>query len=152
MKQRIYIDTSVIGGYFDIEFENETKEFFENAISSKSIFVVSNLLKAELELAPEKVRHFFNSLPANLIEDVLNSDEALDLADLYINEKVVGESSRSDCEHIAIATIQKVTVLVSWNFKHIVNLPRIRGYNSINLREGYQILEIRTPKEIFNHE
>jgi hypothetical protein len=51
-----------------------------------------------------------------------------------------------------LAIIIKADVLVSWNFKHILNLERIRGYNSINFSEGYQMIEIRTPKEIFNYE
>ena len=54
--------------------------------------------------------------------------------------------------HIAIATIYNADVLASWNFKHIVNLNRIRLYNSINMRIGYKILEIRTPREILNME
>jgi len=37
-----------------------------------------------------------------------------------------------DCIHIATATIYKVDILVSWNFKHIVNVYWIRAYNSIN--------------------
>ena len=80
------------------------------------------------------------------------TDETKKLAELYISENVVGRTSVADCQHIALATINKTDVLVSWNFKHIVNLERIRGYNSINFREGYQMTEIRTPKEIFKDE
>ena len=83
------------------------------------------------------------------MEKVELTREARKLADIYINEKVVSKSSLVDCQHIAIATLAHVDVLASWNFKHIVNLERIRGYNSINLRYGYSLLEIRTPKEIF---
>ena len=54
--------------------------------------------------------------------------------------------------HIALATINKVDVLASWNFKHIVNLERIKGYNSVNLRNGYQMLEIRSPKDLLRYE
>ena len=74
------------------------------------------------------------------------------LAEKYVFENIVGKTSLADCQHIALATINKADVLVSWNFQHIVNLERIRGYNSINFREGYQMTEIRTPKEIFNYE
>lgn len=56
----------------------------------------------------------------------------MDLADKYISEKVVGLTSLEDCRHIALATINRVDVLASWNFKHIVNLERIKGYNSVN--------------------
>ena len=57
-----------------------------------------------------------------------------------------------DAQHIAIATISRVEVLVSWNFRHIVNLQRIRGYNAVNLRDGYPLLEIRTPQEVIRCE
>jgi predicted nucleic acid-binding protein len=152
MNQRIYIDTSVVGGYFDKEFEVATKLLFDRVFEGKVTLVLSELLKAELVGAPEKVKSFFDSLPKSFLEFVELSEEAKILADKYIAEDVVGRSSLADCQHIAIATLQKVDVLVSWNFKHIVNLPRIRGYNSINMREGLQILEIRSPKEIFSYE
>ena len=65
---------------------------------------------------------------------------------------VVGPSSMADCFHIAIATIQKADLLVSWNFKHIVNIERIHGYNAVNLKNGYHTLEIRNPREAFDYE
>ena len=74
------------------------------------------------------------------------------LADTYIAEKVVGRTSLVDCRHIALATINKVDVLASWNFKHIVNLDRIKGYNSVNLKLGYQMIEIRSPKDLIRYE
>ncbi|MCU0420555.1 MAG: hypothetical protein MUC38_12960 [Cyclobacteriaceae bacterium] len=78
--------------------------------------------------------------------------EAVDLATEYITEKVVGPTSYADCLHIALATINRADFLVSWNFKHIVNIERIRGYNSINIRDGYKPLEIRTPREFEKYE
>ena len=86
----------------------------------------------------------------NQIHRVELTEEAKILADQYIAEQVVGATSKADCQHIAMATINKVDVLVSWNFKHIVNLKRIRGYNSVNLKLNYTMLEIRTPKEILD--
>ncbi len=74
------------------------------------------------------------------------------LAEAYIEENVVGQTSIDDCRHIACGTIAKVDYLVSWNFKHIVNIFRIRGFNSINLRKGYKTLDIRSPKDIISYE
>jgi hypothetical protein len=79
------------------------------------------------------------------------TEEALKLADTYIRENVVGRTSLEDCRHIALATIHKVDVLASWNFKHIVNLDRIKGYNAVNLRLGYAMLEIRSPKDLVKY-
>ncbi|MBK8674209.1 MAG: PIN domain protein [Bacteroidetes bacterium] len=152
MNFNIYIDTSVIGGYFDVEFEEATKEFFRLAIENKAFFLISDLLELEISTAPEFVRNFFKTLPESKIKKIEVTEDAKKLAMMYVNEKIVGETSLSDCQHIATATLNYAHVLVSWNFKHIVNLTRIRGYNSINLREGYPVIEIRTPKEIFKNE
>ena len=102
--------------------------------------------------APEKVRVYFKNLPKEYTERIIVNDDILTLAKKYIAEKVVGQTSFDDCVHIAAATIHKVDILVSRNFKHIVNVYRIRGYNSINLRSNYQSLEIRSPKEIIKYE
>ncbi len=148
MKQRVYIDTSVVGGYFDEEFNIETINFFERVINGEVIILVSDLLEAELLGAPDFVKGLLSTIPEVFIERVNLSLEATILADKYIEAKVVGKTSKADCQHIAIATINRADVLVSWNFKHIVNLDRIRGYNGINYQNGHNMIEIRTPKEI----
>ena len=148
MKPRIYIDTSVVGGYFDDEFSSDTILFFERVLKGEIIILVSDLLEAELLRAPAFVKDFLVKIPNKQIERVKLLPEATELADKYIDAGVVGKTSRADCQHIAIATICKADVLVSWNFKHIVNLERIRGYNGINYQMGYNMIEIRTPKEI----
>lgn len=107
---------------------------------------------SELNNAPEHVRNFFENLPDECKERVLVSPDAFKLAQIYVDEKVVGETSLDDCIHIATAILNRVDILVSWNFKHIVNVYRIRGYNSINLRLGHGTLEIHSPKEIVNNE
>ena len=151
MKQKIYIDTSVVGGYFDKEFKEVTHQFFERLEKGEIIFVVSDLLDIELINAPEKVRKLLYKYSADKFARVELTEEAVQLADTYIAEKVVGKTSLTDCRHIALATINKVDVLASWNFKHIVNLDRIKGYNSVNLKLGYQMIEIRSPKDLINY-
>jgi hypothetical protein len=151
MKKRVYIDTSVVGGYFDEEFSADTIPFFDTIKYGGIIVIISDLLEAELLRAPKFVRELLKSLPISNVERISLSPEATLLADKYIEAKVVGKTSRADCQHIAIATICHADVLVSWNFKHIVNLDRIRGYNGINFQTGYHMIEIRTPKEIFSY-
>jgi len=152
MTQRFYFDTSVFGGMYDTEFEEETALLFEKVALGQIICVYSNLTESELSKAPEQVRDFFQDLKDEHKEIVAVTPEALHLGQMYIDEKVVGQTSIDDCIHIAIATLSKVDVLVSWNFKHIVNVYRIRGYNSVNLRFGYSTIDIRSPKEIVGNE
>jgi predicted nucleic acid-binding protein len=152
MKQRIYIDTSIVGGYFDKEFAEATIALFERLKNKEVVFVVSDLLRQELVGAPKHVQTLLDDYEAICFEPVILTTEAKELADAYIAEKVVGRTSLEDCQHIAMATICKVDVLASWNFKHIVNLMRIKGYNAVNLKMGYATLEIRNPKELINYE
>lgn len=148
----IYVDTSVFGGKFDSEFELWTELFFKKIIESDIKLLYSDVAEDELRDAPEKVKQFVKSIPGKNLLRVELSEEAILLAEKYLEEKVVGKSSRADCYHIAIATILKADILVSWNFKHIVNIQRIHGYNAINLKNDYQTIEIRNPREIFDYE
>lgn len=152
MIKRVYIDTSVVGGQFDKEFSADTIPFFDAVAKGQLKIVVSDLLEAELLGAPQHVRDFLMALPIEHIANIRLTQDAANLADQYILAKVVGKTSRADCQHIAMATLAKVDVLASWNFKHIVNLDKIRGYNGINYQLGHNMIEIRTPKEIISYD
>jgi hypothetical protein len=110
--------------------------------------VISDLVLFELEGAPENVREVVSNIPEDNIEYVFLNERSIELANAYLKDGVVAENSLSDARHIAIATVERVDVLVSWNFKHIVNINRIRLLNSVNLKLGYPILEIRSPREV----
>jgi hypothetical protein len=152
MKKRIYTDTSVIGGCFDEEFADASGQLLNTFKTGGAILVVSDLTLVELQDAPARVRAVLEEIPLAYREDVELTEEAATLAEWYITAGVVVASKRVDAQHIALATIRRVDVLVSWNFKHIVNLERIQGYNSVNLRLGYPLLEIRTPQEVLSYE
>lgn len=151
-KLNLYIDTSVIGGYFDVEFEEETKMLFDGIFNNEFHVIYSSVTEDELINAPKKVKELLNSIPNEYKTKIELTEEAVMLGDTYIAENVVGKTSREDCFHIALATIHKADVLVSWNFKHIVNVMRIRGYNAVNIKLGYSTIDIRSPNEIINYE
>ncbi len=152
MKQIIYIDTTVVGGFFDEEFKDATIALFRRLENNEILFVVSDLLELELINAPDRVRNLLRKYSTDKFERIELNETSVNLANSYIEEKVVGKTSIEDCRHIALATINKVDVLASWHFKHIVNLDRIKGYNSVNLKLGYQMIEIRSPKDLRNYE
>ena len=151
MKQRIYIDTSIVGGYFDEEFMEPTRKLFKQLEQENIIFVISDLLILELLNAPKNVKELISKYPTDYFEYIEITEDAYKLAEKYISENVVGKTSIEDCRHIALATINKVDVLVSWNFRHIVNLEKINNYNAVNLKMGYKLLEIRSPKELIQY-
>lgn len=149
---RIYLDTSIYGGYYDIEFQLWTKILFEKIVKGEYKIIFSKLTDIELLPAPKKVKQLAELIPEKNIIRVDITDEAVELAEQYLIENVVGKTNKADCTHIAIATLNNADILVSWNFKHIVNINRIRGYNSVNYKLGHKILEIRTPREILEYE
>ena len=150
-KLRVYIDTSVIGGCLDPEFSNDSVSLMEQFKSQKMIAILSETLFDELEKAPKDVQNIINQFPKQAVEEVSATQEAVNLAKNYVSSGAIPQHSYSDALHIAIASVHDVDVLVSWNFKHIVNLNRIHAYNSVNLKEGYKTLEIRSPKEVLEN-
>ena len=152
MKQRIYIDTSVFGGFFDEEFSEFTRPLFERLQNGEFRLLFSTVTQDELSSAPERVKNLVTSLKVENTEFLETIDESVELATKYISDGVVGQTSFADCLHIALATINRADYLISWNFKHIVNVQRIRGYNSINIRNGYKVLEIRSPRDFMTYE
>ena len=152
MKQRLYLDTSVFGGHFDEEFSEFTIPLFERLDKGEFILLFSSVTQDELENAPKNVRDLVTGIKKESTEFLEANDEAVNLATKYIEEKVVGQTSYADCLHIALATINKADYLISWNFRHIVNVQRIMGYNSINIKNGYKQLEIRSPRDFMNYE
>ena len=152
MKQRIYIDTSVIGGCEDEECSVWSIQLFEEFRRGLRIAVVSDLTRRELEGAPESVKKILSSLPDTSLENVVLSEEAEALARSYIDDGAVSARHIADTQHIAIASVERVDVLVSLNFQQIVNLDRIRAFSSVNLKSGYPVLEIRSPREVSHEE
>lgn len=148
MRPRIYVDTSVIGGCEDDEFAEHSLRLLDSFVRAETVLVLSTLTVQELTAAPEKVRGHLARVPETWIEILQLDAEATELAEAYIEAGVISSKMRADAQHIAMATVARVDVLVSWNFKHIVNLQRIHGYNAVNLRRGYPLTEIRTPREV----
>lgn len=148
-KIKIYLDTSVIGGCFDEEFEKYSNELFKYFEKGIYIPVISELVVVELEPAPDYIKQKLYNLKLLEILDI--NPEINVLADKYLNDKIVSKKYKYDCLHIAYATFYKIDVLVSWNFKHIVNLDKIHKFNAVNLKENYNILEIRTPREVIKN-
>jgi len=150
--KRVYVDASAVGGAFNQKFMEQTKPFWDAVQNGEVIIIISDVLQNEVDSAPGRVQKFFASLPESQIERVVSTQESDHLAEQYILEKVVGPTSLDDCKHIALATIAHADVLISWNFKHIVNITRIKGYNSVNMKLGYSQIEIRTPYEVIHDE
>jgi len=145
---RIYIDTSVFGGCFDEGFAEDSIRVMEAVRSGRIRAVLTDLVIAELQNAPSQVRSMIESLPIAQVERTIVNDEILSLRDAYIRAGVIGHRWLDDATHVAAAAVARVDAIVSWNFKHIVRLDRIKAYNRVNVNEGYGILTILSPREV----
>jgi predicted nucleic acid-binding protein len=147
-KMRVYLDTSVFGGVNDEEFAEPSRRFLARLKSGEFTVVISTELLRELGSAPMTVRKELDDIPDELLENAAVDPRVEALADAYVASGVLGETSRSDAIHVATATVAEADVIVSWNFKHIVNYNRIRKYNAINVLQGFKPIEILSPAEM----
>ena len=145
---RIYIDTSVIGGCLDVEFEEASNALLDLARNGAIVLVVSDVLLDELGRAPEEVRSLLVDVSAEHIEPISESDDSRQLRDAYLLAQVVGPGSKIDAHHVALATVARADLIVSWNFRHIVHVDKIRRFNAVNLMEGHTTIDIRSPREV----
>lgn len=147
MKQRIYLDTSVIGGCYDSEFEIVTRKLFDRIINKDFSVYFSELNETELILAPSHIQEVKNLIPTDCFTFIEMTDEVETLAQAYISQKALGNASENDAYHIALSSVNRLDCLISWNFKHMVNFDKIKMFNSINMRLGYPLIDIRSPLE-----
>ena len=147
MTMRVYVDTSVIGGCLDEEFSQESQALLEMARDGKLVFLVSDLLLEELRKAPPAVLRVLADLPDDATETLTTSEESGRLRDAYLAANVVGAASESDAHHVALATVARADLIVSWNFKHVVHVDKIRMFNAVNLMH-YGLIDIRSPLEV----
>jgi hypothetical protein len=140
----LYLDTSVIGGYYDAEFLVATRALWRLKEAGHFRFISSVLVDQEVAHAPEQVRALLRTAFAP--EDMLPmTAEALELAGHYIAHNVVPVTYTDDARHVAVCSVARLDYLVSWNFKHLANVRRESGFNSVNLLQGYPPVRIVAP-------
>ena len=152
MGGRIYTDTSVIGGCEDEEFRVHSRRLMDAFVRGDLRLVLSELTLRELAPAPVAVREALATVPERYIEVIHLTSAANELARRYVAEGILKANMLADAQHIAMATVANVDALVSWNFRHVVNLPRIHGYHAVNAKLGYPTIEIRSPREVLADE
>ena len=150
MKRRIYVDTSVFGGVFDSEFRNASIVFFDQVRKGEFTIITSPVVIDEISLAPFEIQKVYKQL-YNFIEVIAISNDVLELRDAYLNAKIVSKKFSNDALHVAFATKSECSVIVSWNFKHIVNFEKIPLYNAINIINGYKQVAIHSPLEVIKY-
>jgi hypothetical protein len=145
------VDTSVFGGVHDSEFAQASQEFSSRASQGRIRVVVSTAVPDELEDAPEAIRKTWEGLLPS-VEVLQVTEEALTLQDAYLRAGVVTQKWDRDALHVAMATVSRCAMIVSWNFRHIVNYRKIPQYNAVNAVQGYGPISIYSPLEVVEDE
>jgi predicted nucleic acid-binding protein len=150
-KLRIYLDTSVIS-HLDapdrLDWQEDTRQLWKAIKAGRFETFISPVVVAELNDCPEpKLSYLREQL--KLIDCVIleKTDEVTNLAEQY-SASVLKKKSFADCQHIAYACVYNCDVVVSWNFKHIVNYKTIVGVKSVNVLEGYREMMIFSPTNL----
>ncbi len=145
---RLYCDTSVIGGYFDKEFDTYSKPFIDTFIAGHYKLLISEVVIRELSHGPKQLIELLKTIPQEHIELIELNNEIVKLSQCYLEERIISEKYMDDALHVAAATISRADAIVSWNFKHIVRLDKIKQYNLVNFKNGYGLISIITPMEL----
>jgi len=145
---RVYADTSVFGGCFDEEFAAESRRFFDLVQAGRIKLLLSEVVVRELAGAPARVREVLAALPADVVVRVTVNRDVIDLRNAYLAAGILDPPSMDDATHVAAATVARADALVSWNFKHIVRVDKMRAYNQVNLQSGFGLLSIVSPLEV----
>jgi hypothetical protein len=151
MITRVYADTSVFGGAFDAEFQRPTQAFLEQVRQGLFNLVSSAVVGREIEVAPPHVRASYDDL-ISLAEIVDVTEEALALRSAYLEADIVGQRCSDDALHVALATVSRCPLIVSWNFKHIVHQRKIPLYNAVNVLRGFSAIAIHSPAEVIEYD
>ena len=152
VKPSIYLDTSVLSFYFadDVPREREiTREFFKEMDDGEFRIFISDVVIDEIDRAPEPKRSRLSDLVDKFNLKILPlTPEAENLANEYVKHNIVPSKYSNDAVHMAIAVVNNIYLIVSWNQKHMVKLKTIQGVNSINNELHYRKIDIRTPEEV----
>jgi len=154
-KTRLYIDTSVLGGLLDIEDSkrlNTAENLFK--LIKEGIYegFISFLTLEEILKAPQEIQGTLkNTIAKSGLKILEETEESIELANAYVNDEVIPIRYRNDARHIAIGVYHEVDFVVSWNYRHMVNITVRRLINSANLRMGYKPVEIISPEEVVGY-
>lgn len=147
---RVYADTSVYGGCFDAEFESPSRSFFDQVREGRFQLFTSAIVEDELAPAPAEVRALFAELdPITTVLEV--EEETLAVRDAYLAARIVSAKWAADALHVAIASVARCSIIVSWNFRHIVHADKVPLYNAVNAVQGLPPLRIHAPPEVISY-
>ncbi len=146
MKHKLYLDTSIPSAYYDTSKPIRqliTQKWFENEANKYELYISAITVREINKIKKIEKRENIEKLIINFDMKLLEfNEEANNLAEEYMNKGAIPKTEPEDAYHIAIATVNSIEFLASWNFSHIVSINPIKKIHEINKKLGYEIIEI----------
>ena len=153
---KVYLDTSVISHLMQEDVPEkmaDTLKLWDMFKAKKYDVYLSTVTLQEISDCPEPKRgvmlDYLEEIEYTPIEI---TDDMSDVAQQLIDMGILTQKSYDDCQHIAAAVIYGCDCIISWNFKHIVNIKTIRGVRAITNLKGYKPIEILNPSVLLESE
>jgi len=155
-KLKLYFDTTVFNFAFADDAPQErdvTLALIAAVMKGKYDIYVSDVVLQEIAAAPEeKARKLMALVNESRPMELAFDEECRELAAEYIKRGIIPQKYEDDAFHIAIATVNNLDAIISWNFQHIVKLKTKREVTGTNLLLGYKELDIYSPLEVGNND
>ena len=146
---RVYADATVVRGCFEDAFRRPSRQLFDAfAWGDDFTLLLSDHVVATLDAESAETRAVLTRIPDAHSELLATTTSSKELVDAYVRVGAVPESARHHACHFALATLAKADVLVSWDFKNVVNLHRIQFCNYVNVARGHERLAVHTPQAL----
>jgi hypothetical protein len=147
---RLYLDATVIKGCSDPQFDRWSWSLIQDCRSGLYRPIISTLVQEELaeSPAPPEAASALMECHPKILEV---SDKAQTLADVYLDHKILTESHRFAALHVALATLEEADMLVSWDYRNILHMSKLRQFITVNLELGLKPLQIRSPRVVASY-
>ncbi|MBM4250166.1 MAG: type II toxin-antitoxin system VapC family toxin [Euryarchaeota archaeon] len=154
---KVYVDTSIFGGLYDSE-DKRRVEITKTMLDILKLRIgclpfISNIVIEEIERAPNGIRTDLRKRLGDTRPRLLNeTPECAGLVNEYVQRRIIPARYRDDARHIAVAIINRMDAIVTWNCRHMANLGKKQAINEVNLKAGYARIDIVTPMEVVEHD
>jgi len=150
-KLKIYLDTSVPSAYYDESNKNRceiTKKWWDEKLFQENEVYISEIALMEISRTKNEVLRNKLKTLVKAAQRLVVVEGTIELAKAYIKQGIIPKDYYDDALHISLAAISGMDVIVSWNFKHMVNLATRRQVRAINILNGYNEIDIVSPEEL----
>lgn len=148
----VYLDSTIFAGFADPIHAVTSQRLMEDFQSGKYKPIISTLVQAETADVSDDVFDIYAEILKTHPKVVDFSEKADTLAELYLERQILKETEYFDALHVALATLEEVDILTSWDHPNILHFSKVRGFIQVNIELGLKPIQIRCPRLVASHE